>query len=58
MPTPPSDKPLLKVTINLFREDVEWFRRRYGQGWSTHVRDLIADHVNDAKERYRIERDK
>lgn len=38
----PSDRPLLKVSFNLFLEDVELFRQRYGQGWTEQVRNLVS----------------
>lgn len=33
--------PLVKVTLNLFAEDVEWFKATYGLGWSARLREAI-----------------
>lgn len=33
--------PLTKVTINLFSDDVEWFKKAYGLGWSARLREQI-----------------
>lgn len=35
---PESDEPLRKVTLNLYRSDVEWLERIFGQGWTEQVR--------------------
>lgn len=40
--------PLTKTTLNLFTEDVEWFQKIYGQGWSTELRGIVH--------RYRVSR--
>lgn len=39
--------PLTKVTLNLYESDVNWFRKRYGQGYSTFIRDMIRRHRCD-----------
>lgn len=43
-------EPLLKVTLNLFEADVEWFKQRYGQGFSEQIRDAVHDHVLDKRQ--------
>lgn len=45
----PSDKPLQKVTMNFFREDVAELVAKYGTGWTTQVREIIHKHLKDAK---------
>lgn len=42
-------EPLHKITLNLFASDVEWFKDRYGQGWSEVLRLTIRKHVQDSK---------
>lgn len=37
--------PLTKATLNLFTEDVEWFKERYGQGYSEHIRQALHTHI-------------
>lgn len=39
--------PLTKVTLNLFEADVEWFKRRYGQGYSELMRQAIQTYVRN-----------
>lgn len=36
---------LLKVTLNLYRSDVEALDHIYGYGWSVRVRELVQAHV-------------
>lgn len=38
MPNPGSDRPLRKVTLNLYEEDCAALELGYGQGWTTQVR--------------------
>ncbi len=47
---PPSDRPLQKVTLNLFRDDVAALVGIYGNGWTTEVRALVANHVREHKQ--------
>lgn len=47
---PASDRPLQKVTMNLFREDVAELVRIYGSGWTTEIRWLVEQHVRAHKE--------
>ncbi len=46
---PPSEKPLQKITMNLFRDDVAELIRIFGNGWTVEVRYLIADFVKEHK---------
>jgi hypothetical protein len=39
MPPRPSDKPLKKVTLNLYEEDVRWAQEAIGLGWTETLRD-------------------
>lgn len=48
MPNPGADRPLRKVTINLYDEDVEAAQRYYGHGWSEELRNLWHDHMRNA----------
>lgn len=50
----PSDRPLRKVTMNFFRDDVAYMVAKYGTGWTSEVRDRLADFV---KERKRLEKE-
>jgi len=38
---------LKKVTLNLFEADVEWYKKRYGYGWSEvlrlHIHKITTD---------------
>lgn len=45
MPRPAAERPLRKVTLNLFDEDCTVMERSYGRGWSEIVRSLLEDHV-------------
>lgn len=45
MPAHPAAAPLRKVTLNLFDTDVAWFQKRFGHGYSEHVRDILHRHV-------------
>lgn len=46
----PSDRPLQKVTMNFYRDDVAELVRIYGPGWTSEVRELISRHL--ANRRY------
>jgi hypothetical protein len=41
----PADRPLLKVTLNLYEEDVAWMKQRWGWGWSTELRAMVHDYI-------------
>jgi hypothetical protein len=43
-------EPLAKVTLNLYAEDLTWMRRNYGIGWSTKVRELLREFINQQVE--------
>jgi hypothetical protein len=45
MPNPGSDRPLRRVTLNLYEEDVVLLEHKLGQGWSTYIRDQLNTHV-------------
>lgn len=49
----PSDKPLKKVTLNLFEEDVAYMVATYGNGWTSEVRERLSNFI---KERKRLSR--
>jgi hypothetical protein len=44
-----SDRPLQKVTLNLFRDDVAEMVAAYGQGWTGQVRLLVEKHIAERK---------
>lgn len=48
MPVTPGD-PLVKITLNLYTDDVEKAKVRFGQGWSAELREII--HLALAKPR-------
>lgn len=41
----PADRPLRKVTLNLYEEDCAILEAHHGHGWTVHVRDLVNDHA-------------
>lgn len=45
MPAHSSPRPLRKVTLNLYDEDVAALERLVGHGWSSLVREWIHDHA-------------
>jgi hypothetical protein len=45
MPNPGSDKPLRKVTVNLYDEDVAAAEAYYGRGWSEELRKVWGEHM-------------
>ena len=45
MPNPGSDRPLRKVTINLYEEDVASAEAYYGRGWSEELRRIWSEHM-------------
>ena len=45
----PSDEPLHKTLINLYKTDVDYMKKKWGQGWSTIVRELIRSHIKALK---------
>ena len=40
-----ADAPLLKVTLNLYAEDVQYFQGRYDQGYSKIIREVLHNYV-------------
>ena len=48
----PADEPLERANILLYAKDKAWLYRRYGHGWSEHVRRLVREHI---KEHYKSE---
>lgn len=46
MPNPGSDKPLRKVTLNLYDEDLRYIEAKFGWGWSQIIRTHIHDFVH------------
>lgn len=43
----PADELLAKCWINLYAKDKAWLYRRYGNGWTVKVRDLVREHIRD-----------
>jgi hypothetical protein len=41
-----SDDPLRRVTLNLYEADCVILERIYGYGWTTYIRDLVKQTVN------------
>lgn len=43
MPTPPTDKPITKVTLNLYTDSIEILKARSpkGMGWTAYLRELV-----------------
>lgn len=44
-----ADRPLVKVTLNLFETDVDWFREHYSN-FSEGIRDAISQFVQYRKD--------
>ena len=44
----PSEK-LKKVTVNLFEEDIKFFNRKFGYGWSVELRRIMHREVTNYK---------
>lgn len=44
-----ADKPLRRVTINLYEEDVDYFESIHGRGWSSTLRKIMHDHTVRSK---------
>ena len=40
---------LVKTTLNLFEDDVEFFKQRFGYGWSTDLRRIMRREVQTLK---------
>ena len=47
MPNPGSDKPLRKVTVNLYEDDVAAAETYYGRGWSEELRKVWSEHIRN-----------
>jgi hypothetical protein len=48
--------PITKITLNLYTRDVEWFRKKYPQGYTEVIREVVRMH-REYKETYEDERD-
>lgn len=46
---PSSDRPLQKVTMNFYRDDVAELVRIYGNGWTTEVREIVTRYIRGRK---------
>lgn len=42
-------EPITKITTNIFTSDLEWFKKRYGQGWSEVLRQAIRSYIASVK---------
>lgn len=40
---------LRKVTMNFYAEDIAYFERHYGPGWSGYIRELVHNAVRNMK---------
>jgi hypothetical protein len=49
VPNPGSDKPLRKVTLNLYEDDVILSEKKFGRGWSTELRELWSAHLRNLR---------
>lgn len=41
-----SDDPLRRVTLNLYEADCKHLEQWKGQGWTTHIRELVHTDLN------------
>jgi hypothetical protein len=39
----PADEPIRRCNLYLYTTDVEWLQKRYGHGWSEHVRKAVRE---------------
>lgn len=44
---PSSDRPLQKVTMNFYRDDVAELVRVFGSGWTSEVRNIVANYIRE-----------
>lgn len=45
MPRPLSPEPLQRTDLNLYANDIEFLKRKLGVGWTTYIRELVAEDV-------------
>lgn len=45
----PTDEPLRKTTLNLYKSDTDFLAEYYGQGWSEQVRQIVHQHCEVTK---------
>lgn len=45
MPRNPANRPLRRVTLNLYDADCDELSRLYGVGWTGKVRELVEAHL-------------
>jgi hypothetical protein len=38
-------EPIVKVTLNLYAKDVEWFKDRYPEGYTERVRECVREYI-------------
>jgi len=57
MPNPGSDRPLRRVTLNLYEDDCDWMENQIGHGWSQWVRTTVNAEIARLK-RMKTERRK
>ena len=43
MPNQSMEEPYQKVTLNLFKADIEDLKQWVGQGWQTYIRKIVHD---------------
>lgn len=44
-----SDRPLRKVTMNFYEDDVAYMVATYGSGWTSEVRQRLSDFITNRK---------
>ncbi len=42
-----AEEPLTKITINLFKKDVDWFRDKYAHGWMKELRRAVRIQIRE-----------
>lgn len=47
-----SEEPLLKITLNLFRKDVEEMKRIHGHGYTEAIRRILRQHLRTRRGDY------
>jgi hypothetical protein len=46
-----ADRPITKVTMNFYTEDIEWLKDRFPDDYTVAIRDLVHSEVVYRKER-------
>ena len=42
-------EPITKVTLNLYSRDLAWLKKKFPDGYSEHIREIIRAYISGAK---------